>query len=217
MPFAGLALAVTAQSSLAQSPAAPTKEAQSDATVASSPAAAERRDQRHKRADDATNVRDNRKEDPDAGGEVRDHRKKSGDGESGTDTSQVRFRTELEKAIEKAINGGAGYVKLDGHEFVIKAIRQSRVGNDRTISGTISHKLSMRRDDQISYKIRQSGGKTISADMDINRGGFSKLNPIRTLPDEPVTEWLHPKGGKFLDGSWEGTCRHIIASIAVRK
>ena len=148
--------------------------------------------------------------------EVRDHTK-PGDGQSSPDASGVRFRTELEKAIEKASNGKQASVKVDGHEFVIKAIGKSRVGNDTTISGVISHHLSMRKDDQIYYKIRQGGGKTISADMDINRGGFSKLNPIGGwLPTEPVTEWLHPKGGKLLDGSWEGACRYIIASIAAR-
>lgn len=77
IPVAGLlALAVIPEPCAAQSPAAPTEEPKSEATVAASPAAAQRRDRQRKSS--APPVRDHRTEVPDAGGEVRDHRTKRG-------------------------------------------------------------------------------------------------------------------------------------------
>lgn len=118
---------------------------------------------------------------------------------------------ELVVAIEKAMNGQeTKFVRVDGHEFHIKPIN---VVKGRGAAGTISHYLSERRDDQISYRItlKKDGTHHITFNIDDYRGGFFRTYCLgcngKLIP-------YADQGGKIIDGNWEASVETIINTIA---
>lgn len=115
---------------------------------------------------------------------------------------------DLSDAIDKAFAGQESKkFKVDGHDFNIKPITVIKEGKNIGATGTISHHLRFRRDDQVSYKITIKDGNA-SATHSITRGGLGRMVGI---PGK-----LADTGGKAVDGSWEEACLKIINTISLK-
>lgn len=120
----------------------------------------------------------------------------------------------LEDAVDVAIRGGeVRRFNVDGHHFHIKPLsfRGDETG-ELIARGHLSHDLRGRRDDQVSYEVRIEGGAVRYAGITgIKRGG---LGSIVDLPFPQLSDRLFELGGILLDGTWQGSARHIISVVA---
>jgi hypothetical protein len=120
--------------------------------------------------------------------------------------SQLNFSQSLTNAIEQAINGKeVKFVKVDGrHEFHIKPINMVK---GKGASGTISHALAGRPDDQISYKITLKSDGIAETTYNINRGGLGRMLGV---PGN-----ISDRAGKLVDGTWESSLETILNTISL--
>lgn len=114
----------------------------------------------------------------------------------------------LTEAVDKALKGEeVKFVNVDGHEFHIKPITVVKGEKGVGASGQISHHLSMRPDDQITYKITVKEGATETT-TNIERGGLGRLVGV---PGN-----IANKAGKLIDGTWESALVKIINVISLK-
>lgn len=115
---------------------------------------------------------------------------------------------------------------INGHEFHSKPIYVSRSGSRTIITGSLSHILHARPDDQLSYRVTTEGNKIIEIEEDLDHGGWSKLGgPIASavaiyygVPLTPETATsLADKIGESVHGTdWKAAARAIIVEVAMR-
>lgn len=121
----------------------------------------------------------------------------------------------LENAVDDALRGKERKdIEVDGHDFHIKPIKVERSRNGRIeATGRLSHDIRFRPDDQVDYKVVKDNGKVLEAEVTgIDRGGLSSV--VEKF-DTDVASTI-AKGGKLLDGEWEGAARQIVAVVAAR-
>jgi hypothetical protein len=128
-------------------------------------------------------------------------------------TSHARTYKTLNQGVIGSLAGSeVKWVKVDGHVFHIKPVRIVRTGNKVSASGQISHHLSGRPDDQISYTIVKRGDRIIQASVTgIVRGGLASIFTEEGTDEREAAQ----AAGRLIDGSWEGACRQIVAALAV--
>jgi len=137
--------------------------------------------------------------------------------------SPVFAQSAQEKAANHALNGPeVKKLKVVGHEFNVKKAKITHSGMSVTITGQLSHRLSLRPDDQLYYTIRKSGGKVTAMEIKINRGGLavyvSKLanhfvgHPVAVDKIDSLVRAL----GRKVDGKWESSADLIVATIALK-
>jgi len=138
--------------------------------------------------------------------------------------SPVFGQANQEKAARHALYGPeVKKLKVMGHEFNVKKAKITRsAGGMTTVTGQLSHCLTLRPDDQLYYTIRKSGTKVVSMDIKIDRGGLavyvSKLanhfigHPTAVGSIESLVRDL----GRKVDGKWESSADLIVATIALR-
>lgn len=115
---------------------------------------------------------------------------------------------DLSDVIDRAFAGQeTKKFKVDGHEFNIKPITVIKSGNNVGATGTISHHLSFRKDDQVTYKITIKDGNA-NVNHSITRGGLGRMVGV---PGK-----LADVGGKAVDGSWEQACLKIVNVISLK-
>ncbi len=131
--------------------------------------------------------------------------------------------TPQEVAAQHALNGPEiKKLKVAGHEFNVKKATVTADARQTVLKGQVSHHLSFRPDDQIYYTIVKSGGKVISIDINIDRGGLapyaSRLAAFvigKDLADGDFKALLQNLGQR-VDGRWESAADLIIATIALK-
>jgi hypothetical protein len=183
-------------------------------------------------------VRDHRGQPPAANSPgtpvVRDHRGEAAGQNGGTPADVRDHRTKddpvLQAALAKAVNAALKGpeikgLKVAGHDFNVK--KASITGNSKlaTIKGQISHRLTLRPDDQVYYTIQKSGSKVTSAHIQIKRGGLTSLinYPGKRLQSlvgigivlDPGFESLLRAWGGNADGAWESSAELIVSAVAV--
>ncbi len=115
---------------------------------------------------------------------------------------------DLSKAVDKAFAGKESKkVNVGGHEFNIKPPTIIKNGKNIGATGQISHHLSWRKDDQVTYKIQIKDGQA-DVTHSITRGGLGRMVGV---PGK-----LADVGGKVVDGSWEASCLQIINAISLK-
>jgi hypothetical protein len=148
----------------------------------------------------------------------------------------------FEKAMSAALGlGGSAkdntHVKVDRHDFNVDRARISREGNKIIVKGddgnNISHRLSLRPDDQVLYSFEKEGNNVSNLQIEIKKGGviplikmvIELLAAIEALKassaaagksDEATNKAAFEETKKLLDGSWEGEARFLVANIASR-
>ena len=118
----------------------------------------------------------------------------------------------LRKAGRAAIYGPeAKELKVAGHEFNVKKAKLDSNHEGVTITGQLSHCLSLRKDDQFFYTIKKINGAVFSIETRIDRGGLAPL--VSKVASDDVAR-LVSKLGQKIDGKWETAAELIVAQIA---
>ncbi len=132
----------------------------------------------------------------------------------------------LVKAVDKALLGRGGTdLKVFGHDFRISNIApgpkrgsgyKMRLADGRVVivQGSIDHKLSLRKDDVVAYRIIVEDGNVISADItDVDRGGLLRSMDLGRAAD--MNDMLHMSATREAR-DWEQVMRYIVAVVADR-
>ena len=135
-------------------------------------------------------------------------------------------QAEFSRALRGALRGPEEKkVNIYGHEFNIKPVQISEANNTVTATGILSHHLSVRPDDQISYRVTYTDGALTAVHKSIYRGGWAKLagqigSAIANYYGVPISpdriEGVGNSLGQWMDGNWESACDFLIANIGLR-
>jgi len=129
----------------------------------------------------------------------------------------------LDKAVKAALYGPeVKKLEVAGHKFNVKKAKITTAPNGTTITGQISHHLTLRPDDQLYYTIRKYQGKVVSVQIKIDRGGLSpyvakfagKYLGLK-FAQQDIENFLYNVGSK-LDGKWESAAELIVTAIAMK-
>jgi hypothetical protein len=82
----------------------------------------------------------------------------------------------LNEAIQAALEGPERKdIKINTHNFNVKPVTRDEHDGELHVWGQISHKLTVRPDDQIFYHIVKKDGAILTTDINVNKGGWQKI------------------------------------------
>lgn len=133
---------------------------------------------------------------------------------------------ELDRALQGAFQGPEQkFVDIFGHEFHLKPIQVVKdSGGTVTEVGVISHHLSLRPDDQITYRVTCKDDVIVDVKKEINRGipegiigniGSAIAKYFGVNIDPNLIEGIGRGFGKLVDKNWESACDYLVANIAL--